>query len=70
MPDKLDMVDRLLLEQIELLKSHMEQDLPSAEFIERHAFTIIELAKSLPSMDRRLPRMQVISSVDRRAFGA
>jgi hypothetical protein len=51
MPNGYDVVHRYLLEQIELLREHVEQGHPSPEFIERHALTIIEMSKDLPLMD-------------------
>ncbi|MEZ0325226.1 MAG: hypothetical protein ACAH95_04920 [Fimbriimonas sp.] len=40
---------RHLIEQIELLMEHVNQDVPNPEFIERHALAIMDLARSLPT---------------------
>ena len=50
------MVDRHLKQQIELLQEHLRGGELDPRFIERHAQTIIQLAKDLPipDTDRRV----------------
>ena len=50
---------RHLLEQIELLREHVQQGEPHPEFIERHALTIMDLARSLP-VPTSLSRQQLL----------
>jgi hypothetical protein len=49
-------IRRHLIEQIDLLREHMEQTAPDPEFIERHALAIMDLARSMPVPPKPAPK--------------
>jgi predicted transcriptional regulator len=43
-----------ILEEIELLKRHLEQEEADSAFVERHALAILELSRELPTGPQRV----------------